>query len=149
MKNILILPCSQVKAEQKATAFHLYQGKGYMGIVRKYKEEELKNHFDIYFMSAKWGLLSSEDTIEPYEQPMDKNQLAILKNDSKLMNIAKGKISNFTKGSTINVVLPIAYKNLFYTYLGEKSSEFDILESSGGIGDQRGFLKRFIEEKIK
>lgn len=148
MRDILIIPCSAAKAEHPCKAFDLYQGKGYMSVIRKYDEAKLKANFDIYFMSAKHGLVHGDTVLQPYEQPMSKAQLKKLINNEALAEQAKLLINKFDKDAKIKVVLPLLYKELLSSFLNISSRTFTIEESTGGIGHQRGYLKRFIEDKL-
>jgi len=65
-KYLLILPCSKRKKPvSKAQALELYDGPFYR-VVRKAKPQNL----DILILSAKYGLISSNESISYYDQMM-------------------------------------------------------------------------------
>lgn len=46
----LILPCSEKKLSKADIAFNLYQGTGYLSIVKKWPKSKLDEAFNIYFI---------------------------------------------------------------------------------------------------
>lgn len=76
-KYLLILPCSKQKKELYSTcAIDLYDGPFYR-VVRKNQPKDL----DILILSAKYGLISSDNLISHYDQIMTPNRAEELANE--------------------------------------------------------------------
>jgi hypothetical protein len=69
MKHCLIIPCSGAKTQYEATAFNLYNGV-LMDVIRTFDLSFVLKHFDIFFISAKHGLIHSDMVIKPYDKEM-------------------------------------------------------------------------------
>jgi cytoplasmic iron level regulating protein YaaA (DUF328/UPF0246 family) len=147
-KPTLILPCSASKLATSAPAYHLYTGTGYLGIVKQFSEELLKKHFNIYFVSAKLGLIKAFDVIEPYEEPMTAKRLKQMKLNDFLGTQAKTLASEFSKTKDCYMMIPKAYKELLHHYIDDVININNVVESAGGIGSQRGQLKKIIESEL-
>jgi len=147
-KPTLILPCSANKLNTPAPAYHLYTGTGYLGIIKKFNEDLLKEHFNIFFVSAKLGLINAFDVIDPYEQPMTPKRLKQMKLSDGLKDKAKALASTFSKNKDCYMMIPKAYKELLHHYIDDVINIERVVESAGGIGSQRGQLKRIIESEL-
>ena len=74
MKNsLLIISCSgkKDKTPEKLPALMRYKGPFYPTLHKAIRENRLPKYLDILIISAKYGLLKSEDLIEDYDQKMD------------------------------------------------------------------------------
>ena len=72
-KSLLIISCSGAKdkAPAKLPALMRYKGPFYPTLHKVIRENRLPKYLDILIISAKYGLLKSEDLIEDYDQKMD------------------------------------------------------------------------------
>ena len=72
-KSLLIISCSgkKDKASGKLPALMRYKGPFYPTLHKAIRENRLPKYLDILIISAKHGLLKSEDLIEDYDQEMD------------------------------------------------------------------------------
>lgn len=136
-KYLLILACSQRKRqyEGKIPAIKLYDGNSYR-ILRKMN---LMDSLDVMILSAKYGLISSQELIENYDLKMTDNRAKELK-DENLKIISR--LPNYDE----------IYVDLGKTYLlaiGGFEQFFlnsNIVYAKGGIGQRLGQLKRWLEE---
>ncbi|MDG1752827.1 MAG: hypothetical protein P8I03_14400 [Thalassotalea sp.] len=147
-KPVLILPCSKAKASIAMEAINLYQGRGYLGIIRTFDQTELLDAFDVYFLSAKYGLVGAKEIISPYEQVLTNERINVLLNDNSI----KSKFANFcvkTHSSIpVYLVAPKKYKKLFSDLVDNQLLTRQLITSEGGIGYQRSQLKRIIQETM-
>ena len=72
-KSLLIISCSGAKdkAPGKLPALMRYKGPFYPTLHKAKRENRLPKDLDILIISAKYGLLKSDDPIECYDQEMD------------------------------------------------------------------------------
>jgi Family of unknown function (DUF6884) len=147
-KPVLILPCSEKKLNTAAPAIDLYQGTGYLGIVKTVNQQLLLATFNVYFLSAKYGLIRAKDVIEPYEKFLDKAQLEHLLKSNYLSAQVKALCKTIHQDVPVYLVAPIRYKVLFTNLANKHLLARQLVESSGGIGEQRGQLKSIINEAI-
>lgn len=72
-KSLLIISCSGAKDEAsgKLHALMRYKGPFYPTLHKAIRENRLPANLDILIISAKYGLLKSDDLIEYYDQKMD------------------------------------------------------------------------------
>jgi len=72
-KSLLIISCSgkKDKALGKLPALMRYKGPIYPTLHKAIRENRLPKYLDILIISAKYGLLKSEDLIDDYDQKMD------------------------------------------------------------------------------
>ncbi len=94
LKPTLILPCSEKKLPHSALAFDLYQGTGYLSIVKQWSQVELSQVFNLFFLSAKYGLIHASELIEPYEQVMTDERVSMLGANKVLVSKAQRHIQS-------------------------------------------------------
>ena len=72
-KSLLIISCSGAKdkAPGKLPALERYKGPFYPTLHKAKRENYFPENLDILIISAKYGLLKSDDLIEDYDQKMD------------------------------------------------------------------------------
>ena len=72
-KSLLIISCSGAKdkAPGKLPALKRYKGPFYPILHKAIRENRLPKYLDILIISAKYGLLKSEELIEDYDHEMD------------------------------------------------------------------------------
>jgi len=80
---VLITACGSKKEEKPTIAGRLYKSPRIRYLYKKSKEFRL----DFYILSAKYGLISGDEIVEPYDQVMDKAQCEKLK--SQIRDILK------------------------------------------------------------
>ncbi|WP_263220873.1 DUF6884 domain-containing protein [Shewanella sp. SW29] len=94
MKPTLILLCSEKKLPHHALAFDFYQGTGYLSIVKQWSQVELSQVFNLFFLSAKHGLIHASELIEPYEQVMTDERVSTLGANKVLVSKAQRHIQS-------------------------------------------------------
>lgn len=148
-KPTLILPCSEEKLPYKAPAFDLYQGQGYLSIVRQFGKADLTEAFNILFISGKYGLISANEFIEPYEQKLDNNLVSEFGKSKTLQGRARSLLNAMNKSAPLFLMVPKLYQRGLKALTGDLSEKFTmVVRASGGIGTQRGHLKRVLVEGI-
>ncbi len=72
-KSLLIISCSDKKDKTpgKLPALKRYKGQFYLTLHKAIRESYFPKYLDILIISAKYGLLKSDDLIECYNQKMD------------------------------------------------------------------------------
>ena len=136
-KYLLILPCSKRKNSlSKASALDLYNGPFYQ-VLRK----NMPTNLDTLILSAKYGLISSKDTISYYDQIMTPERARELSTEitAKLEKIL------------INGCYDEIFINLGKTYmlaLEESENildEYNVYWGSGQIGERLHQLKTWLQ----
>ena len=136
-KYLLILPCSkQKKPVSKAPALELYDSPFYR-VVRKAKPPNL----DILILSAKYGLISSNESISYYDQMMTAERAEELASEI-IMKLEK----SLRYGSYDEIFI-----NLGKTYMlalddGKNMlDEYNVYWASGQIGERSHQLKTWLQ----
>ena len=72
-KSLLIISCSlkKDKAPGKLPALWRYKGPFYLTLHKIIRENQWPKYLDVLIISAKYGLLKSDDLIEDYDRKMD------------------------------------------------------------------------------
>lgn len=146
----LILPCCEKKRPEASTAFDLYQGTGYLSIVKKYDREQLDRAFKLYFMSAKYGLINASDWIEPYDLKLSDELVESFGKDQSLQDKALQQIQTMNFDTTLYLMVPKLYQRAFAALAGNAINSFkEIVPATGGILSQRGQLKRLLVKEVE
>lgn len=149
LKPTLILPCSERKLLHRALAFVLYQGTGYLSIVKQWSQVELSEVFNLFFLSAEYGLIHASELIEPYEQVLTDERVSMLGTNKVLVSKAQRLIKSMNYDAPLYLMVPKLYRKAFYELAGHAAGRFSqIIPVSGGILSQRGQLKRLLENEI-
>lgn len=135
-KYLLILPCSKKKKQVSvARAIELYNGPFYQIIRKNYKE-----NVDIFIISAKYGLINSNDFISLYDQMMTNERAKEL---SETVKIDLEKILQLKDYDEIFI-------SLGKTYMGALEESKDLLDNCnvswgyGQIGERLHQLKTWL-----
>ncbi len=133
-KNLVILACSQKKAESTQKAQDLYQGSLFK-LGRRYAEI---NHFDFVILSAKYGLIHPDDKIAPYNQRLN-NKKDVKKLQEKVLPQLKPMIDSYDRIITVG--------GKFYREVIEPldCDKFENIVDNRGIGGMLQKLKILIE----
>lgn len=143
---LVMLACSASKGSVAAPAVDLYRGVMF---------ETLRAHLPtgddepiLMILSAKHGLLFGHDVIEPYDQCLTRELAKEL--------IAAGFPDDITfDGAVFDQVLLAGgeeYRAVMRTYIeamrefGQVSDDATVIETSGGIGQQRQQLGQFLDQ---
>ncbi len=135
-KFLLILPCSKQKKELYGVrALELYDGPFYR-VIRKNKPKNL----DILILSAKYGLISSEDSISYYDQIMTNERAEELSNKIIL------RLDEKLKDKCYNNIFINLGKTYMLALKGSKSvlDEYNVYHASGQIGERLHQLKNWL-----
>ena len=124
----LILSCCPDKLEGTYRAIDIYQGRSY-----KLVRSETLNNIRVFILSAKYGLLSSDDMIENYELKMNKKRSLELIEEGKPFDL-EGEVLVYGGKDYRNVV------NAWYDNVTE------LIGPNRGIGDHYSALNKFIKE---
>ncbi len=135
-KDLLILPCSKQKRQvSEAPAFDLYDGPFYR-VVRKAKPQNL----DILILSAKYGLINSNESISYYDQMMTAERAKELSADitTELEKILKNRYYDkiFINLGKIYMLALDEEKNLF--------DKYNVYWARGQIGERLHQLKEWL-----
>lgn len=151
-KHCLIIPCCGIKAPHAAPAIDMYKGT-LNEILNSFPREIVFKHFDIFFLSAKLGLIRGDEVIEPYDVEMAKNEAEqkafALKHQRNVNKTLKHYANKDTKLFT---VMFTKYQSAFDFMSLSALKDFDTVYSSRaarGSGDHRGRLNKIIQSHIK
>ncbi|MCG3884544.1 peroxide stress protein YaaA [Photobacterium leiognathi] len=148
-KPVLIINCSDKKVEHETNAFDLYLGDIFKVIRANTKDRDIRDMFNVFILSAKHGLLSSADTVKPYNQRMPKRStIARRKGIAEFAETHKTKAAKLLKqhqGGDLVVMLSFDYLTafdlMFYDHkLKEMFDEVVISRTHRGHGDMKKAL---------
>lgn len=140
MKSLIIISCSSRKKESsgKVKAWDLYDGIFY----RMLKKNNVDfNKFDIFIISAKYGLITPDTLIEYYDQKMTKdraNTLGAAVSSELLRTLSKEPVYD-------NIYLCLG--KLYTKAIRFALPHFEYKEITGGIGVKLKKLKKIVIEE--
>ncbi len=135
-KYLLILPCSKQKKELYGTsALELYDGPFYR-VVRKNQPQNL----DILILSAKYGLIRSDNLISHYDQIMTPKRAEELANEIMM------KLERTFRNEDYDEVFINLGKNYMLALDGSKNilDEHNVNWANGQIGERLHQLKTWL-----
>ncbi len=133
LKTLIILACSQKKGQKPVAARDLYLGSLFK-LGRKFAEV---HHFDYVIISAKYGLLSPEQVIAPYDQ-----RIANMGDVRRIREMVLAPLGElFSQYEKIIVIGGNLYRKVLEPL---KSDKFEEISDSRGIGGILQQLKRRI-----
>jgi hypothetical protein len=137
-KYLLILPCSKRKKQiLRAIAFDMYDGQ-FFRVLRK----NMPTNLDVFILSARYGLIKSDEYIEYYDQIMSVTRALEL---AEAVNV---KLSKILRENSYNGV----FVNLGKTYILALEKSRELLENhnvywaKGQIGERSYRLKKWLTE---
>lgn len=136
-KYLLILPCSKRKKPvSKAQALELYDGPFYR-VVRKAKPQNL----DILILSAKYGLIGSNESISYYDQMMTAERAEELASEI-IMKLEK----SLRYGCYDEIFINLGKTYMLALDEGKNMlDEYNVYWASGQIGERSHQLKNWLE----
>lgn len=131
---IVIISCGKKKKDVMSPAYALYQGT-YFKLNLAYAEKLTKDLKQIYILSAKYGLVSAFQKIEPYNLKMgEKGCIISIKNQVKELELEDEKDVIVLGGSLYVNICKEVWPNCETPLRGK-----------GGIGKQLRYLKTVLE----
>ena len=142
MKNyLLIISCSQRKVEtsEPLPALKRYDGPTYRTLRKAMHEGRIPKNLDVLIISAKYGLIGCQKSIDAYDERMTSVQAA------KHRHVSKYRLK---------VLLEIRHYNQVFINLGKTYRQtldgfhwglLSTLEASGGIGQKTSQMKAWLE----
>jgi hypothetical protein len=142
---LVILPCSAEKLNYPAKAVNFYLGKGYLPVLKNKKTIQLGRDYNLAFMSAKHGLVLSDEVLSPYDLKMTAKQADCLVTDKSCD--AQDKLKQLDP-SWVIACLPRLYLSTFERMTHNYEPKIDVKkpEKGSGIGLQRQFLSRALDK---
>lgn len=134
-KPTLILPCSDAKHDEMTSAFEMYRGKGYMGVVRTFDKDLLFEAFNVMFLSAKYGLIMAGTVIHPYDQKLTKARVAEFAKSRILQGRAKTLINAMNRSAACYVMIPKLYQQGLAALVGNLSEKFTQVQFADRLTD--------------
>lgn len=134
--RLLILPCSKRKKQlNNVCSINLYDGPFYR-ILRKYS----LNNIDLMILSAKYGLISSNDLISYYDQKMTRNRA------EEMAGEIASKIEKVVDDNNYDEIFINLGKNYMAALKESKIlSSANAIVASGEIGERLHQLKTWLE----
>lgn len=151
MKDCLILPCSNKKGLGTQKAYDLYQG-ALNSIAKSFEHDALFAQFNVFFLSAKFGLICANDLIATYDIKMsdtEASQQAFAAAHKTKANALLKQYAN--KDSRLYMVLYNNYQAAFDMMNLSAVKDFKTAYKSvgaRGVGVHRGRLKKIIESNL-
>jgi cytoplasmic iron level regulating protein YaaA (DUF328/UPF0246 family) len=138
MKKIILIACVKTKRETPSKAIDLYISPLFK---KSLEYAQLLNPDKIYVLSAKYGLVSSEEVIEPYELTLNNMPTSEIKKWSKRV---LDQLSSVTDLKNDNFII-LAGQN-YRKYLIPHIKHYEIPLEGLGFGPQLRRLDELIEE---
>jgi hypothetical protein len=151
MKHCLILPCSNKKGTGTQTAYDLYEG-ALNSIAKSFNKEDVFAKFNVFFLSAKFGLIAANDLIHTYDIKMskdDSSQQAFASEHRKAANLLLKQYAS--KNARLYVVLYNDYQSAFDMMNLSALNDFKSIyrsEGARGVGVHRGRLKKILQSNL-
>ena len=136
-KYLLILPCSKMKKELYGVrAIELYNGP-YYKVLRKNFQKEL----DVFILSAKYGLINSDEIISYYDQIMTVNRAEELNCE------IKARLENTVQNECYNEIFISLGKTYMFALEESKNflNEYHVYWGHGQIGERLHQLKKWLQ----
>ncbi|WP_421077643.1 peroxide stress protein YaaA [Methanothermococcus sp. Ax23] len=140
-KYLLILSCSKTKKNiDRAPAIELYDGMYYRVLRKNFNLKDNKN-LDILILSAKYGLIDSNEIIDYYDQLMTSKRAEELKDSvkSKLKEVLKN--NNYDE---IFITMGATYEKAFDSECRELLQKYNTHWIEGMIGERLQQLKKWL-----
>jgi hypothetical protein len=143
--RLVLMPCCDTKGEEKAPAMELYKGVFFQTLNRNQKSGAKPN---IVILSAKHGFIEPTKEIEPYDQVMTPERaeefLLTLQRDMDSIDWPDGiKDVLIVGGKQYQRVMRAAVAKLQEEGVISKDASINV--TSGGIGDQRSQLGKYLQ----
>jgi hypothetical protein len=145
-KEVIVIPCGGSKVDHAAKARDLYTGSAFRETLAAAISEVGANN--VFILSAKYGLVTLEAELEPYDVKMgDKG--AIDKDAWKLLDLAEQIFEFGLHEDDVDVMamLPVAYFNVLDQTIRNMGGMPVLVtyEGTAGIGDQKSIAKKIRE----
>lgn len=129
---LIITSCSKSKKETSAIASEFYTGQFFRSI----KKFAINNSFDFKILSAKYGLVSMNDLIEPYDI-----KLRIKSNIKSIQSKISESFSEIIqKYDKIIFIMGKVYLSVFEKFLSNKNISYFVDHRGIGGFNQIGFI---------
>jgi cytoplasmic iron level regulating protein YaaA (DUF328/UPF0246 family) len=140
-KYLLILSCSKTKKNiDRAPAIELYDGMYYRVLRKNFNLKDNKN-LDILILSAKYGLIDSNEIIDYYDQVMTSKRAEELKDGVKLK---LKEVLNNNNYDEIFITMGKTYKEAFDGECRELLQKYNTHWIEGMIGERLQQLKKWL-----
>lgn len=142
MSTLLVQSCSQTKrdVDRQVPALDLYTGYFFKIIKKAIREGEIRDDLDICILSAKHGLLSTQERIGNYERRMDAAQAAEL--NAQVVSDLRERI-RAAGYERVVVNMGAVYREAIEGFAGPLNVEVQHIEGTG-IGHKGRTLKRVV-----
>ncbi|MBN2157710.1 MAG: peroxide stress protein YaaA [Candidatus Lokiarchaeota archaeon] len=138
-KIMILTSCSKSKLDRSSKAIELYQGQLFKMIVKLSRKIDAK----LKILSAKYGLIDSDDVIEPYEKRIETMQ-DILRLKSATNDQFEKYLQNYDK---ILVIMGKKYRKVVEDYLDHPKVVIAI--DKRGIGGYLQLISTLLKKEPK
>lgn len=141
-KHLLIVSCSMTKKnwEEPRPARDVYVGPTFQALKNRLTSD---SPFDVYVVSAKYGLINWNDEIEWYEQRMTFGRAVQL-----LRQVSDGIKSLLASGKYVDCFVNLGADYMVCAKDGLINSPIPIECASGGMGDRLGQTVKWVEDRL-
>jgi len=140
-KYLLIISCSKTKHKlNRIIAIDLYNGMYYKVLRKNFNLKDNKN-LDILILSAKYGLIDSNEIIDYYDQVMTSKRAEELKDGVKLK---LKEVLNNNNYDEIFITMGKTYKEAFDGECRELLQKYNTHWIEGMIGERLQQLKKWL-----
>ena len=152
IKDTIIIECSEGKKEGVMPAFDLYKG-ALNAALKTFDKNDVFDNFNVFYLSAKFGLVSAQEKIPTYDKKMPTTQEerdAYIKEHKRNAQAQIKAVAS--KDARCFLILSKRYKVVFDDMKLSALNSFSMVyqgEGSRGIGDYRGRLKKIINTKLR
>ncbi|CAG7658366.1 DUF6884 domain-containing protein [Paenibacillus allorhizosphaerae] len=136
MGKIALISCTKLKEAFPCTARQMYWRSALFSKVVTFVEKQ--DYSEWYILSAKYGLLSKDQLIEPYDVTL--NNMKVAERKTWAMNTAQQIVE--LGASSVDFYAGQKYREFIIPMLRENKISFAISLEGLGIGEQLQYLSR-------
>jgi hypothetical protein len=135
MRRTVIIPCGGAKLPHAAAAAELYTGSMFQDALRTART--IVEDSDIFILSARYGLVTLDEILEPYDQKMtEKNCISDFEVECQALWYGIDE-------SIIEAFLPKAYFRKLQASIAFPVAMHNNYAGCRGIGDQKAVLAKY------
>ncbi len=140
-RPVVIISCTDAKADQAAPAADLYQGRNFGHSLAAALAETDQDADRVFILSARHGLVRLDQVLAPYDET-----LATTDRDALVELVAEQTLTNGLQDRTdVYAMVPDAYFEVLVEGMGFLGTfPTKVFEDSRGVGDQRHVMSHSI-----
>lgn len=142
LRQLLLISCSKNKRNDQSVAIEMYDGPYYKIVRKLIREGKFPETLDILILSAKYGLVKSNDWLEYYDQIMTQERAKEL---NSVVLVGLENAFRDVKYSDFYINLGENYMKAIEGYQSIVPKYVTVIVSQGEIGMRMSAMKKWIE----